>query len=695
MRNPVLAALLLASVASGATYAQTATKPAPTPAPAAAAEPAVSGKPQLGDFGVDLTAMDRSVKPGDDFYNYVNGAWMARTEIPADRSSWGGFAILRDLSDKRTRTLIEQSAAQTNAPGSVADKIGTTYASFMDAATIEAAGAKPLKPYLDKIAAIRTQTDLAKAFGDATKEGLDVPIGAGVQQDLKDNTVYAVYMGQGGLGLPDRDYYLKDDPKFAEARTKYVTYIADMMRLAGQPDPQGSAQRIYDLEKQIAQVHWERAELRQVEKGYNPMPVADLATAMPGFDWKTMLAEQGLGAQTRVIVGQPSALTGTAKIIAATPMKTWKEYLAFHTISDKAPLLSTPFVNTQFAFYGTTLNGTPQLKERWKRGVDLVNGSLGEAVGQIYVAKYFPPEAKAKADELVHNLIAAMDIRLSKLTWMAPETKEKARAKLAAFTPKIGYPDKFRDYSALTVTKGDVLGNADRAAAFEYNRQLAKVGKPVDRSEWFMTPQTVNAYANPLMNEVVFPAAILQPPFFDPNADPAVNYGAIGAVIGHELSHHFDDQGRKFDPRGNFSDWWTPQDVSRFTALTDKVVAQYGAYQPVAGLNVNGKLTLGENMADLAGINVAYDAYKISLKGSKPPVLDGFTGDQRFFLGFGQVWQTKAREQSIRNQITTDPHTPGQWRAYVVRDLDAWYTAFDVKPGTKYYLAPADRIHIW
>ena len=695
MRNPVLAALLLASVASSATYAQTATRPAPTPAPAAAAEPAVSGKPQLGDFGVDLTAMDRSVKPGDDFYNYVNGAWMARTEIPADRSSWGGFAILRDLSDKRTRTLIEQSAAQTNAPGSVADKIGTTYASFMDAATIEAAGAKPLKPYLDKIAAIRTQTDLAKAFGDATKEGLDVPIGAGVQQDLKDNTVYAVYMGQGGLGLPDRDYYLKDDPKFAEARTKYVTYIADMMRLAGQPDPQGSAQRIYDLEKQIAQVHWERAELRQVEKGYNPMPVADLATAMPGFDWKTMLAEQGLGAQTRVIVGQPSALTGTAKIIAATPMKTWKEYLAFHTISDKAPLLSTPFVNTQFAFYGTTLNGTPQLKERWKRGVDLVNGSLGEAVGQIYVAKYFPPEAKAKADELVHNLIAAMDIRLSKLTWMAPETKEKARAKLAAFTPKIGYPDKFRDYSALMVTKGDVLGNADRAAAFEYDRQLAKVGKPVDRSEWFMTPQTVNAYANPLMNEVVFPAAILQPPFFDPNADPAVNYGAIGAVIGHELSHHFDDQGRKFDPKGNFSDWWTPQDVSRFTALTDKVVAQYGAYQPVAGLNVNGKLTLGENMADLAGINVAYDAYKISLKGSKPPVLDGFTGDQRFFLGFGQVWQTKAREQSIRNQITTDPHTPGQWRAYVVRDLDAWYTAFDVKPGTKYYLAPADRIHIW
>jgi len=516
-----------------------------------------------------------------------------------------------------------------------------------------------------------------------------------VQQDLKDNTVYAVYIGQGGLGLPDKDYYLKDDPKFAEARTKYVTYIADMMHMAGQPDPQGAAQLIYDLEKQIAQVHWDRAELRQVEKGYNPMPVAQLATAMPGFDWKAMLDAQGLGNQSRVIVGQPSAQAGTAKIVAATPLPVWKEYLAFHTISNAAPLLSSNFVNTQFAFYGTTLNGTPQLKDRWKRGVDLVNGSLGEAVGQVYVQKYFPPESKAKADELVRNLISAMDKRLNNLTWMAPETKLKARAKLAAFTPKIGYPDKFRDYTSLKVVKGDVLGNADRVAEFEYNRQLNKIGKPVDRSEWFMTPQTVNAYANPLMNEVVFPAAILQPPFFDPNADPAVNYGAIGAVIGHELSHHFDDQGRKFDPKGNFSDWWTPQDVARFNALTDKVVAQYSAYEPIPGTHVNGKLTLGENMADLAGINVAYDAYKLSLKGKPAPVIDGYTGDQRFFMGFGQVWQTKAREASIKNQLTTDPHTPGQWRAYVVRNLDAWYPAFNVKPGQKFYLAPADRIKIW
>ena len=690
MRKPFLAALLLATAASGAVYAQTGGAPLDN-APADAA----NGKPKLGDFGVDLTAMDTSVKPGDDFYRYINGKWDDRTEIPADRSSWGGFAQLRELSDARTRVVIEDAAKAQNPGGSAADKIGTTYATFMDEAAIEAAGAKPLQPYLTKVAAIRTPADLARAFADGQMHGIDMPIGANVQQDLKDNTQYAVYVGQGGLGLPDRDYYLVDNPKFEEARTKYVAYIAQMLQLAGQPDPQGSAQRVFALEKQIAQYHWTRAEQRQVEKGYNPMPTAELATRMPGFDWAAMLAEQKVGDQTRVIVGQPSALTGTAKLVAATPLKTWKEYIAFHTISSKAPLLSKPFVDANFAFYGTTLSGTPQLRERWKRGVGLVNSAMGEAVGQIYVQRYFPPAAKAKADELVRNLIAAMDIRLSKLEWMAPETKVKARAKLAAFTPKIGYPDKWRDYSTLTVVKGDVLGNAERASQFDYDRDVAKIGKPVDRSEWFMTPQTVNAYANPVMNEVVFPAAILQPPFFDPNADAAVNYGGIGAVIGHELSHHFDDQGRKFDPRGNFSEWWTPQDVTRFKGYTDKVVAQYAAYEPIPGGHVNGELTLGENMADLAGVNVALDAYHISLKGKTPPVIDGFTGDQRFFLGFGQIWQTKSREEAIRQQITTDPHTPGQYRGFAVRNLDAWYKAFDVKPGQKYYLAPADRIKVW
>lgn len=692
MRKTVLAAVLMAGAASTTIYAQTAkqTPPASPIAPAAAAT-----TPKLGTFGVETANMDKTVAPGDDFYAYVNGTWQKTTEIPADKASWGGFGILRDLSDQRTRAVIEDAAKAQNASGSVGEKIGVTYAGFMDQARIEAAGAAPLKPYLAEIAALQTPAQLAAFFGKSQARGIDVPLGVAIEQDLKDNSVYSVYAGQGGLGLPDRDYYLKDDPKFAEARTKYVAHVAAMLQLAGYPDPQGSAQRIFDVEKQIATVHWDRAKLRQVELAYNPVMRPDLARQMPGFDWDALLAAQGLKNATRVIVTAPSAIEGTVKIVAATPMSTWRDYLAYHVVSHEAPLLSSPFVNENFAFYGTTLSGTPQLKERWKRGVDIVNGSMGEAVGQVYVDRYFPPESKAKMDELVRNLIAAMDIRLSKLTWMAPETKVKARAKLAAFTPKIGYPDKWRDYSTLQVVPGDVLGNADRVAEFEWKRQLDKIGKPVDRAEWFMTPQTVNAYANPLMNEVVFPAAILQAPFFDPNADPAVNYGAIGAVIGHELSHHFDDQGRKFDPKGNFAEWWTPQDVTRFKAYTDKVVAQYAAYEPIPGAHVNGELTLGENMADLAGVTVAYDAYKISLEGKKAPVIGGYTGDQRFFLGFGQVWQTKAREAAVRQQLTIDPHTPGNWRAYVVRNLDPWYGAFAVKPGQKYYLAPTERIKVW
>ena len=696
MRKSFLVTSLLSGVAlAGAALAQSGA-PAPTTARPAAAQPvSAPGKPQLGTFGVDLSAMDRAVAPGDDFYRYVNGKWMDRTEIPADRSSWGGFGILRDLSDQRTRALIEEVARGRNAPGSVGEKVGVAYASFMDEAAIEAKGAAPLKPYLAKIDAIATPADLATAFAVATRRGIDVPIGAGVQQDLKDNTVYTVYTGQGGLGLPDRDYYLADTPKFVEVRTKYVPYIANMLRLAGRPDPDGAARRVFELEKQIAQVHWTQVENRQIDKIYNPVPTAELAKRMPGFDWATMLTAARIPSLPQVIVAQPSAMTGIAKIVGATPMSTWKEYLAFHTISNAAPMLPKAFVNENFAFYGTTLSGTPQLRDRWKRGVSVVNGSLGEAVGELYVQRYFTPDAKAKADELVKNLVRAMDARLAKLEWMAPATRVKARAKLAAFTPKIGYPDKFRDYTALRVVPGDVLGNAERAANFEYDRQLAKVGKPVDRSEWFMTPQTVNAYANPLLNEIVFPAAILQPPFFDPNADPAVNYGGIGAVIGHEITHHFDDQGRKFDPQGNVAEWWTPEDVARFKTYTDRVVAQYAAYEPIPGGKVNGELTLGENIADLAGSTIAYDAYKLSLNGRPAPVIDGFTGDQRFFLGFGQVWQTKAREAAIRQQLTTDPHTPGNFRAYAVRNLDAWYDAFDVKPGQAYYLTPAQRIKVW
>ncbi len=470
-----------------------------------------------------------------------------------------------------------------------------------------------------------------------------------------------------------------------------------MLTLAGTPaaEADAKAKAIYDFEKKIAEAHWSRAESRDADKTYNKLTVADLTRTAPGFDWAVFVEAIGLGAQPGFVVQQPTAFTATAKIFADTPLPVLKDWLAYHIVSDRAPVLPKAFVDANFDFHGHTLSGQPQIQDRWKRGVNAVNGALGEAVGQLYVAKYFPPEAKAAADQLVRNLIAAMDQRLANLTWMAPETKQKAREKLAAFTPKIGYPDKWRDYSALTVVRGDAYGNAERAAAFEYDRGLAKLGKPVDRSEWLMTPMTVNAYANPPMNEIVFPAAILQPPFFDPKADPAVNYGGIGVVIGHEISHHFDDQGRKFDKTGKLTDWWTPEDVARFKAFTDRVVKQYGEYQPLPGQHVNGELTLGENMADLAGLFVAHDAWIRSLNGKPAPVIDGFTGEQRFFLGFAQIWRQKMLEPALLQRLTTDPHTPSDWRPYVVRNNDDWYKAFDVKPGSKFYLPPDQRIKVW
>lgn len=658
--------------------------------PAAAA----ASKPQLGAWGVDVQGMDLSVKPGDDFYKFVNGQWDAKTEIPADRSSWGGFAVLRDLSDQRTRAIIEDSAKQNAPAGTVAQKVGDFYASFMDEAAIEARGMDPVKPMLAKIDGLTSRDDLARALAENVKLGLGSPVEIGVELDLKDNSKYGVYLGQGGLGIPNRDYYLVDNDRFKATRVKYKTYIAETLKLAGFANAEARAEAIYALEEKIAKGHWTSAESRQIDKLYNPVATAALDKEYAGLGWSTYLQTVGLAGQPQVIVTQPSAIRAALTLVANEPMDVWKDYLRFHTVKAASPMLSKAFVDLNFG-WAQTLSGTPKLKDRWKRGVDLVNGTMGEAVGEIYVARYFPPEAKAKADELVRNLIKAMDARLANLAWMAPETKVKARAKLAAFTPKIGYPSKWRDYSALKVERGDLWGNVMRATEFEYQRQLGKIGKPVDRSEWFMTPQTVNAYANPLMNEIVFPAAILQPPFFDPKADDAVNYGAIGAVIGHEISHHFDDQGRKFDMNGNLSDWWTKEDVARFDALAKRVVDQYGSYEPLPGKKVNGELTLGENIADLAGVTIAYDAYKMSLKGKKATKLGGYTPDQRFFLGFGQVWRNKYREPVLLQQLTTDPHTPGHFRPYVVRNIDAWYSSFGVKPGEKFYLKPEDRAHIW
>ncbi len=672
--------------------------PAAPPAAVKATAPLTqTGQPTYGTFGFDTAGMDRTVAPGDDFGRYANGTFLKTLVIPEDKSNYGMFTRLRDLSQTRTRAIIEAAAARKGAkPGSEAQKVGDFYASFLDEAAIEAKGLTPLKPELTAIAGITDRAGLARVLGQANRMGGNMPIGLGPQQDLKNPDLYTVYVGQGGLGLPDRDYYLDEkNPKFAEIRGKYLTHIAAMLKLAGLDQPEARAKAIFDLETQLARVHWSKVEERQIEKLYNPIQRTGLDGTYPGVDWTALLTAAGVQQQKELIIAHPSAIAATGKLLAEAPLDTWKDYLRFHALTAAAPFLPKAFVEEDFAFNGRVLSGQPENQPRWKRGVDITTGALGEAVGKLYVAKYFPPEAKQQADLLVKHIITAMDQRLAHLTWMDPKTKAEARAKLARFTPKIGYPSHWRDYSKLQVKRGDALGNAMRAAAFEYQRQLDKIGKPIDRTEWGMTPMTVNAYANPLWNEIVFPAAILQPPFFDPKADPAVNYGGIGVVIGHEISHHFDDQGRKFDKEGKLADWWTPEDVKRFTALTDQVVKQYAAYEPLPGTHVNGELTLGENMADLAGANVSFDAYHTSLGGKPAKVLDGFTGDQRFFLGFAQVWRHKYRDAALLQQITTNEHTPGHLRPNVVRNLDAWYTAFDVKPGQALYLAPAERIRVW
>jgi putative endopeptidase len=652
--------------------------------------------PSYGRFGLDAAGMDRAVDPGDDFYSYANGSWHKAVEIPADRSNWGTFAILTDLTEQRVRQVTEDAAKQQAARGSATQKVGDYFAAFMDEAEIEKRGLTPIQPILAYSTGISNRSDLSRAVGLANRYGINVPIRVGVDVDLKANDRYSIYLMQGGLGLPDRDYYLDEkNERFADARTKYQQHIAAMLTLAGVADAEAKAQSIFALEKQIADAQWSRVESRQMEKIYNPITRADLTTKYPGIDWNALLSGGGVPSQASLVVMQPSAIEKIAALAANEPLPVWKDYATFRAISAYAAVLPKAFVDEDFAFNGKVLVGTPAMRDRWRRGVDQVNAGLGEAVGQLYVAKYFPPDAKAKADELVRNLITSMDGRLHSLAWMAPETKAKAREKLAAFTPKIGYPDKWRDYSGLSVIRNDAFGNLQRARDFDYQRDLNKIGKPVDRGEWTMTPQTVNAYANPTMNEIVFPAAILQAPFFDPNADPGVNYGGIGAVIGHELSHHFDDQGRKFDPKGSLTDWWTPADVDRFRTYTDRVVKQYGEYEPLPGTHVNGELTLGENIADLAGLMVAYDAYRLSRKGQDAPVIDGFTGDQRFFLGWSQVWRRKYRDEALLRQLTSDPHTPGHYRPNVVRNMDAWYTAFNIKPGTKLYLSPEQRIRVW
>ncbi len=647
-------------------------------------------KPEIGSYGFDEKGMDKSVAAGDDFYAYANGTWAKSTAIPSDRSNFGMFTMLDDLSQQRTRGIIDLAA---KTPG---NKVGDLYKSFMDEAAIEKAGLKPVQPWINQIKAAKTRTALIQLSASLGKAGLfGGPFGGYIGQDDKFPDRYIPQLGQSGLGLPDRDYYLKTDAEIVKTRTAYEAYLTQLLTLAGEPNAAARANAVFAFETSLAKGHWSRIESRDSTKTYNKLTSADLTKTAPGFDWASYFNALGLSKQPHFIVGQPSAFTAGAKLYGETPLPVLKDYYLVQTLNGAASYLNKVFVDADFNFNSKTLNGTPEIQPRWKRGVELVKGAMGEELGKQYVAKYFTPTAKAEADVLVRNVISAMDDRLANLEWMAPETKVKARAKLASFTPKIGFPSKWRDYTTLKVNSTDLLGNVARANAFEWNRQLAKLGKPIDRTEWFMTPMEVNAYANPVMNEIVFPAAILQPPFFDPNADPAINYGGIGAVIGHEISHHFDDQGRKYDKTGALTDWWTAEDVKRFDALTAKLVGQYDKYEPLPGLKVQGALTLGENIADLAGLTVAYQAYHKSLNGKEAPVIDGMTGDQRFYLGWAQVWRRNYREANLRQRLLTDPHSPSTQRAWVVRNLDPWYAAFSPAAGTKLNLTPAERIRIW
>lgn len=650
--------------------------------------------PQYGTYGFDTQGMDKTVKPGDDFFAFANGGWDKNTPIPADRSGYGVAYVLDDLSRQRTREIIEAAAANTGTSDD-ARRVGAYYATFMDEAAIEAKGLAPLKPALDRIAAIASRDELAKALGAAQRVRIPGPFGIDIAQDPKNPERYIVGMRQGGLGLPDRDYYLVDNPKFAEVRAKYVDHITAMFALAGFDNARSRAEAVFALEKAIAGTQWTRVENRDPVKTYNPRTPETLAAGAPGFDWPAFLDAAGVGGQKDFDIGQPSAFAGMAKLVAGQPLTVWKDYLALKTLKARAGVLPKAFVDENFNFNGKVLAGQPENQPRWKRGVNAVNTYMGEAVGRLYVDKYFTPDAKAKIDDLVKNLLVAMGKRIDTADWMSDATKKQARAKLATFNPKIGYPDKWRDYSKMQIVAGDAVGNVDRATTFDYDRDLAKLGAPLDRGEWFMAPTVVNAYYNPPMNEIVFPAAILQPPFFDPQADPAINYGSIGAVIGHEISHGFDDQGRQFDAKGALRDWWTAEDNKAFTERAKKLVAQYNAYEPLKGTHINGELTLGENIADIAGLQIAYDAWKMSLGGKPAPVIDGMTGEQRFFLGYAQSWRSKRRDEAKLAQLTSDPHSPDAERTKTVRNMDAWYDAFGAKPGDKLYLAPADRVKIW
>ena len=651
--------------------------------------------------GNDLAGMDAAVAPGDDFNAYTNGGWIKATPIPADKSSYGISAILIDATRKRTLATIQEAGSASSGD---ARKIADYYSSFMDEGAIESKGIAPLKPQLDAIAAITNRHELARVLGGQLRADVD-PLndtnfetgnlfGVWVSQGLTDTSHSFPYLLQGGLGMPDRDYYLSATPHMVELRKQYQAHVASIFALAGFPDPAARAERVFALETKMAAAHATRVESEEVH-GAVAWTRDELSAKAPGLDWPALLDAAGLKDAPVFMIWHPKAVPGLSALAAKEPLDAWKDWLVFHAVERDSSFLPKRFVDERFRFYGKTLSGIPELRPRWQRGVDNTNAALGEAVGRLYVQRYFPPQTKAKVQAMVQDLVKAFARRIDALTWMSPETKAKAKQKLETLKVGVGYPDRWQDYSGLEIIKGDALGNAQRAGLFEYHRQLAKLHQPVDRDEWWMTPQTVNAVNLPLQNALNFPAAFLQAPYFDANADAAHNYGAMGAVIGHEISHSFDDQGSQFDAAGRLANWWTKSDFDHFKAAGEALAAQFDAYRPFPDLAVNGHQTLSENIADVAGLVAAYDAYRLSLGGKPDAMKDGFTGDQRFFISFGQSWRSSVRDAALRQEIATDGHAPEQFRADAVRNLDAWYEAFRVQPPQKLYLAPKDRVRVW
>ncbi|CAH9063584.1 Neutral endopeptidase [Pseudoalteromonas sp. CIP111854] len=646
--------------------------------------------------GINLNNIDRTVKAQDDFYYHVNGKWLEKTKIPADKSNYGSFTQLYDESQKALKDVLERAKANSQSTlGSDEHKLGAFYASYMDETARDELGLSPIKTYLTDINAIKNKSELPTLMASMLTKGGDNPFGWYVNNDAKNSSEHALYLYQAGLGLPDRDYYLKDTEKFNILRAEYVEYIAQVFSRLGNEDALQVAEEIFELEKSMAQAQWTRVESRDATKTYNKMTVAQAEQLMPDFKLSAYFQALGLNLE-ELVVSQPSYFESLSSVFANTSLKTWQNYLTFHFVNNHAQLLNKEMVELKFNFFGKKLRGLEEQSPTWKKAVDASNEVLGELLGKIYVQQYFPPEAKAKMEQLVANLIKGFEQAIDELEWMSAQTKVAAKEKLSKFTPKIGYPDKWKDYSALDINRDDLLGNYVRYSQWAYQNMIDKIGRPVDRSEWFMMPQTVNAYYNPVNNEIVFPAAILQPPFFNLAAEDAVNYGAIGAVIGHELGHGFDDQGAKYDGDGNLRNWWSDSDLAQFEVRGKKLVEQFDQFKPFEDANVNGEFTLGENIGDLGGLTVAYKAYQISLGDNKAPVIDGYTGEQRFFMGWSQIWRRKYRDEELRNRLVTDPHAPSHYRVIgVLPNMPEFYKAFDVKEGDKMYLAPEKRVKIW